>query len=451
MLSTAPHLHFCKLRASLGRKGWLELLILIALGAVYFSGIRDIPFHPDESTNLYMSTDLEAWFTTPKSLAWSRDRSEDPRQRYRLLDAPLTRNILGLGRKLSGHAALSSDWDWGQDWEQNAAAGALPAASLLLAGRLALSLLFPVTLLLVYLYADAMDGRLAATVAILALGTNALVLLHTRRAMAEGPLLFGVSAVIASWLIAPRRPWLAGLAMALAFGAKQSTLALLPVGLLAAAWVPGAEKIQWSRALKNLLQFLLVFLLLAGLLNPVAWRQPISAVWAAARARSELMRSQVSDTARLAPSQVLDNPVERSVALLGHLYLTPPAFAETENYREQTSGQVLAYLSKPWNHLFRDPLGAGIWLFFTLLGISMVPLGAMKEHNPRRRIVLLALAGTLCQALGLILMVPLPWQRYVIPMIPFVCLWIGTGIAWTLKFILNTRAAYAESRGAATG
>jgi hypothetical protein len=315
-------------------------------------------------------------------------------------------------------------------WQENFHLGAYPRTEVLLTGRIVVSLLFPFSLIFLYVSTSAISGRIGGIAAIIMLGLNALVLLHTRRAMAEGPLLFGITAVMASWWIAPRRPWLAGLAMAIAFSAKQSSLALLPVGLIAACWFTPGNPLRTSRIIGNLLQYLFFFAILTWLMNPVAWQHPLTVARAAAQARGELLTKQVADTQLQAPSQVLDRPVERVVILLGHLYLSPPMFAEAENYRSQTATMEANYLENPINNLGRNNIVAGILFGLALIGFYVAIRQGENAGLPKHRYTILVLLGTTFMTAGLLLAVPLPWQRYVLPLIPFACLWSGVGCSW---------------------
>jgi len=65
-----------------------------------------------------MSADFEAVFTQPSSLGWKSENEGDLRQRYRELDAPLTRYVLGIGRSIAGLPPLPNDWNWSVNWEQ---------------------------------------------------------------------------------------------------------------------------------------------------------------------------------------------------------------------------------------------------------------------------------------------------------------------------------------------
>ena len=394
-----------------------------------------IPFHPDESTQLYMSSDFDWLWSEPLSLAYNSDRLEDPRQIYRVLDAPLTRYLLGFGRSLAGLSALPVGWDWAKSWQDNATAGALPGQPLLNIGRVSLTLLLPFSLTFIYLAACSIRGRLSGFLAALLLGTHALVLVHARRAMAEGPLILAITGFLASLCIADRRPWMVGLAAALAFNAKQSAIGLLPVGLIAVVWLPTSIPQKWERIVSNLIQFLIIFVGLTLALNPLFWQEPWLAARAAIQSRQDLLSRQFSDARQLFPEQVLESPWERGVMLLGHLYLAPPMFGEVGNYRAETAPAEKAYLAVPGHRLGRDPIGASLWLGLSLLGMVWVGRGAFRAASPLRRQPALMLLATAFQAAGMVLAIPLAWQRYSLPLVPFACLWAGIGATILLKMI----------------
>ena len=258
-----------------GTLQWLLVFLLILLVGFQIWGVEQVPFHPDESTYLYMSSDFDLLVTQPAAMAWDPTKEADPRQRYRELDAPLTRYLLGLARSLSGEAALPVDWDWSENWEANRQSGALPSPALLQTGRLGISLLLPLSMFLLFLSAWRAGGIFTGLLAAILLGSSALVLLHARRAMAEGPLVLGICLALWGFVEGDRRPWLAGLGAALAFNAKHSALALFPVGLLAVCWLPAAVQSQARLLLRNLVIYLGVFALLTIALNPLWWDNPV--------------------------------------------------------------------------------------------------------------------------------------------------------------------------------
>jgi 4-amino-4-deoxy-L-arabinose transferase-like glycosyltransferase len=427
-------------------------LMLIGFVGYAVTGLRAIPFHPDESTYLFMSSDLELLFKNPGAIAWKADWETDLRQRYRELDAPMTRYILGIGRTIAGIPPLMMDWNWSASWEANMENGAVPEPSLLFVGRLAITLLMPLSLTFIYFSGKAMGGTTSGLTAMFILGSSALVLLHGRRAMAEGALLFGVSLAIWGFLNGHRLPWLAGLGMALAFNAKQSTLPLLPVGLLAVGWLPVSVTPRLKRILIHLMVFSLVFVGLTLLLNPLLWSNPLKAFQASWTARTDLLNRQVNDVLALAPEKVLNNPGQRTAVLIANLYFQPLSFYELGNYRNQTAIAEAAYLANPYNRLFRAPGWGVVLLTLTILGIVLGVLTIVKfsseksvtdqpscDRWQRKRALTIVLLAAIFQFGGLLAAVPLPFQRYVFPLIPFVCLWSGFGVYEISRVMLRQK------------
>ena len=132
-----------KIKQILSRKHlntWSVLLAIILLSILYWSGLQVVPFHPDESTYIFMSGDLELVINNPGSLFWQPDQLTDFRMHYRLLDPPTSRYLVGIGRSLAGLSALPADWDWSLTWQQNQSAGALPDENLRIVSRAAVAI-----------------------------------------------------------------------------------------------------------------------------------------------------------------------------------------------------------------------------------------------------------------------------------------------------------------------
>lgn len=391
----------------------LPLLVILLVSLAYGLGAASTPFHPDESTQIFMSSDLQRFFQQPSALFWQPEPLDDLRQHYRLLDAPLTRTLIGAGLWITHTAGLPADWDWSKTWDENTSAGALPAARTLTVSRLSVMWLFPFSLWLIFRSAQTLAGTAGGWAALLLTATNAFLLLHTRRAMAESSLLFGVALV--SWSVFSHRkqPWVMGVAAALAFNAKQSAAPLALIGLIAVLWPDTG--LSRRHKIRDVFIFGACFTGITLLLNPFLWAHPVAAGQAALAARADLTARQVTEIGAQAPGTTSMPPLARLGALLAQLYFAPLAIADVGNYLANTQAASQAYLSNPLNTLLRNLAGGAVLLLLTLLG-TIVAMRNLTRH-PNRTTALLILAA-LFQTTFLILFFPIPWQRYYLPALP---------------------------------
>ncbi len=412
---------------SIFRTDWPFVILLIFLSVFYFWGIRFIPFHPDESTQLYMSSDFKLIFTNPSEMFWHPEFETNSRQQYRLLDAPLTRYLIGFAFFITGNQPLGVDWDWSKSWEENLEGGAYPDTKLLQISRICITSLLPISLLFVYLICKKIGDNTLGLLAVFLVGTQSVILLHGRRAMAEGMLLMGVCFATWTLLKAQDRPWLAGLGMAVAFNAKQSSLALLPVFIIALVWLPQNGKIKIFNLGKNLLIFCLVFVTITFVLNPVFWNKPIQAFHSAIGTRADLTQSQVEDTKSIAPEKYLQTLPQRAFMLVLNLFISPPEHSLVGNLAP-TQQSVNDYIDMPGYNLFRGVIWGGIFLTLTLFGFFVAIRKAFLYQGDKKRNLVLLLLASISMAGGLIFAVPLPWIRFSVPLIPFSYIWIAFGI-----------------------
>jgi hypothetical protein len=415
---------------------WL-LVIFIALATLgYWAGVPSVPFHPDESTCIFMSADWELLFSQPAALAWQPEIS-NLRQTYHLLDAPLSRYLCGAARWISGQAPLAADWNWAWTWDQNQAAGALPGSALLTASRFGSAFLFPFSLLLLYLTGYRLGGRFLGWSSLILMASSALILLHTRRAMAEGGLIFCTCLFMASLVFCRQRSWLIAIPAALAFCAKQSTLPFVGIGILAILLL---EKKGILHTVRMLLLYGLLYLGLIVLLNPFVWAHPLEAIQAAIAARQDLLTRQTHEFALASPDAVLNSPWVTGVALIANLFVIPPAIADVGNYLNQTQAAAQAYLTNPFHQLLRSLWAGGLLLGLSIAGGLIALKRSLVSSNPHRAMwALLWLTGFL-QLVALALTVTLPFQRYVLPLVPFTSLWSGVCLTQLKDGVFSKRA-----------
>lgn len=410
-------------------------IFLVLASAAYWAGVPDVPFHPDESTQIFMSRDVEIFFSDPAALAWRADAVGDLRQHYRLMDAPLPRAWIGLARLVAGQPANRADWDWSVTWQQNVARGALPSPATLFSARLAMALFFPFTLLLTFRTGMLLAGQAAGWTALLLMASHALVLLHTRRAMAEGILLFMVTLSLWCILRGGRRPWLAALPLALAFLSKQSAAALLVPAGLALLTPLGGER-RWPARWKNTLIAAILFLLVVVLFNPFVWSHLLEALQAATRERAAFTQAQLEAHTQRGGALLAESLPERLVGIVAQLYITPPALMDVANYRAELAESTERYLANPLHNLLRGFGGGGVLLLYSLFGLLAAGMRAIRQRDKAKPVLALFAVAGLAQA-AVLLLVPVPFQRYAVILVPHAVLWIGVGMAYVGEAIFS--------------
>jgi 4-amino-4-deoxy-L-arabinose transferase-like glycosyltransferase len=411
-------------------------------------GVPGVPFHPDESTYLYMSRDFDLLFRqgNPAAVTWQAANQAQDVIRYRLLDGPLTHYLPGVGRLLAGYPqALPHDWDWSASWTTNAALGTLPDPGLLNAARWPAAALTVLSLLPLYGIGARLGGTATGLAACALYGLSGLVLLHGRRGMAEGPLLFFSLAAVWLFLRWPNRPILAGAATALAVAAKLTALVLLPVAGVALLWHPAMEagsQLSWRARLQALCLWAISFGGLSWLVTPPLWSQPVAGLGAMIDARQQLLANQAGGLAAAAPGQVLGSIGQRLFAMLYHVYFAPPAFWDISNYAAQTRPSELSYMALPWqagwhtNTLSTNLLAGGLMLALTLAGVGFGVHALAAHHKPEAagpaatpRYVLVVLGVWSAATVVGLLSINIDWQRYYLPLVPIACLWAAYGCA----------------------
>ncbi|MGA2112945.1 MAG: hypothetical protein ABSG98_12495 [Anaerolineales bacterium] len=439
------------------------VLALVALGAYVLAGFSTVPFHPDEATWIFMSSDLDTLLQgRVGALCYEPGVPLNGRVIERLLTPGLPRYVIAVANFLFGvpPSTVRADWNWSLSWQENAAAGAVPGARALFTARLPMALAVVLALVLVFAIGKVLAGRWAGLLAAFAFGSNALVLLHGRRAMSEGLLLLTTTlAVWAAMRWATRRAVKGG-ALGLAGAAKHSGFAVLPVSLVSLLWgsesrtqpASAGEKAPkplgsapvWGRVAIGAAIMVACSLVVFGLFNPVGWCHPLGAVSAALAERAGLLTDQTQMISQAIPVEVVLTPRSRLAAFINQTFFAPPAFWDIPNYAKQTARQEQAYLAGIWGGLPRS-IGLGIAeLFLALLGLAYSLLilagpwlrrdNAKREGKAACRAMLLFLLWAGSTSVAILVAVPIQWQRYYVPLLPETSLLEALGLVMLAKF-----------------
>lgn len=416
----------------------VDVLLLLLLSAYILAGVPGAPFHGDESTQIFMSRDFAYLFLTGEA---DRVRYSDPpisaqEQELRLLNGVISKTAIGLAWHLAGFTVddLNEQWDWGAGWEYNQTANHAPSAALLLASRWPGALLLVVGLLAVYGLAAMAGGRWAARFAAVLYALHPALLLNGRRAMMEGSLIAFTALLAlaaAGWLQARgNRAWLwaalFGLAAGLALASKHTALlAAVPVSAAALAWALFEVRRERRAFASRLLQMALAGALAALVfyaLNPAWWGDPLARLPEVLRLRSDLLAGQT------AAFGGYDGPLDALAGFLRQSFAPAPQYFEVAGWGDWLAPQISAYESSllagviaPWLWAAASLVlgGAGVWALWHGRGVPAA-----------RWIVAVWLMSA---ALTVLLLTPIEWQRYDLPIYPPLMIVMGAGGAWLLE------------------
>lgn len=282
-------------------------LILVSLFLIlrFGGGLAAIDFHPDESQWIATSAALEAFASGDIGAPHWRESY------WTLTHPPVTRYVIGVGRRVGGYAAgdLNRPWRWGEDFATNARAGKVPSPRLLWYARLPMAVLAAVAGVVGFFLLANLAGRVAAYAWVAAVAANPYLSATLSRAMSEAPLLCAVLiAMLLAWRTlvaaagasdtrAARRTvlWLVLVAVAcgVAAATKLTGAVLLPALLALAVWVVIRLHRQARIAVRWCILFILLVVETAAFtfvaLNPYLYPAPVTrSVRMAEHRRSEM-------------------------------------------------------------------------------------------------------------------------------------------------------------------
>lgn len=406
---------------------WMALILL---------GINAVPFHGDESTLIYNTTDYVAQFMDRDlSVFTYGNPAVDPMdQNLRLLDGRVHKYLAGLFWHLRGFTPddLNTPWDWGGDWAYNISAGHLPTPDLLLTARAASAVLAALGVAAIFGIGLTLQGRVAAYAMSLFYALHPAILLNGRRSMMEGALLlFGLLTVLAALHLLRRRSWtwagISGLAAGFALASKQS--ALVPVALIFGGGLIGLL-IERRRLLPDLVKWsaagviaIAVFLAM----NPIWWSDPIGVASAVFAERTRLLSGQVDYFGGYADLGAKIDGFTR-YALIG-----TPQYYEVDVWRDWIGESIAAYDASIWRGVSFGDSTLGL----IVLGIVLIAgVFSLFRRDPSR--ILIAIWALISIAIT-IMITPLPWQRYYLPILPAIAVIFGLGIATIVNFMIRYR------------
>lgn len=428
---------------------WIDGIWFTLLAAYILAGAAIVPFHGDESTQIFMGRDFYYLFREgdlAKVLydsAWTSGQDE---QHLRLINGTVTKTIHGF---LAARAGMSRDeinghWDWALDYAANRDMGKLPEAQLLRSARLASAAQLALAGAALFALVRMTIGGPEAAVASALFALHPALLLNGRRAMMEGSHLLGMMLVLlaGAWLLRERRWWkfaLLGVASGFAVAAKHpnvfvAALVFLACGslwLYQAARAKGQARQREMRSLFGLLLAGAIALPVFYLLNPAWWQAPLESAAEVLRLRVDLLEEQA------ALYGGYDSWAARIEGFLEYAFFSQSQYYEVAEWAGYTeiSRQISSYEASGWSGF---ALGGSVG---GLLGLALTVFGAAHMLSRRSKVrgeyrwLLLLWGGGI--ALITLLVTPLPWQRYYLPALPFAQLAAACALVHLIRLLWN--------------
>ena len=399
----------------------IDFLYVGVLIGYALAGVQLTPFHGDESTTIYTSSDFDTLFLRG-DLAHIIYRqpppSDDPqaatKQDLRILNGVLSKYTYGFARWVSGldTLPLNGQWIWGASWDYNQAQGNLPSPLILFVTRWASALLLALSIAFVFASSVRLGGYRSAYLATLVSTLMPAVMLNGRRAVYESAalltevLLFYVTLQLISRRATFKGALALGLAAGLAIAAKHT-------GVLFAVAAAGSMMLYPLLRLKIRQLFntgLMIFG--AGVIaaltflafNASWWSQPLAMPGIVLARRIVITNTQADLFGEF------QNPLQRISALVNESLSAPPQYYEAgAEWQTWIGDQIARYeasgLAGASGIIWRIVVGLLI-----LVGLARM----LIKWRQASTFALLFWFGLL--AISLYALTPFDWQRYYLPL-----------------------------------
>jgi hypothetical protein len=444
---------------------WVDAVWLAILAIYIMVGVQLVPLHGDETTQIYMARDFYALFIERDTSqltyrAWDTlDGQAATRQDLRLKDGVLHRYLFGAVAYLGGYSAdeLNEQWEWGSGWDWNHQHGHVPVDDLLLRTRYVSAAMLALGVVILFAIARQIGGQGTAYVTTLLYTMNPALLLNGRRAMMEGALtFFSLLVVLAGlWVLQSRKWWaylLLGLASGLAVASKHTGAVTVAAVFVACGLVYVYEALpsplnplshkrrgDFNTDAKNRVPTeQIVYLIMAGILsllifyalNPAWWSNPMARAGAVSDMRLNFMQSQQDAFGGYETMAARLGGFWRQSFMLRNMY----AETDVDNFRENLADDIAAYETSGYGgFITTNPILP--YIFAGLIVIGMIALWFDTMVGVELRFMIgVWIASMLVLT---VLLTPLEWQRYYLPVFPAIMLLIGLGVYFIFRRIVH--------------
>jgi 4-amino-4-deoxy-L-arabinose transferase-like glycosyltransferase len=440
----------------------IALLVLVCC-AYILAGTALVPFHGDESTQILMSRDYAYQFLQGDFARLAYDPSAPliNETQLRLINGTLNKYLIGLSWHVSGFTVddLNTDWDWALDYEQNVRAGHVPSDALLVVSRVPSALFLAAGVPLVFAIGWLLGSRWIGALATVYYTLNPGLLINGRRAMMEGTLtFFSLLCVLAGIWFARKPSWgraaLLGVAAALTIASKHTgAFVVIAVfgacGLVALVRAIQARKdapplAAFARACAMLIAAAALAFGVFYALNPGWWGADIpNLVSTILEWRQDLLQGQ---------TELLNGYMDRLSQAQGfaqQVFQVQPQYFEVWYWSEfiPITEQIARYEASPWAGISIGGSDAGGALVALLMCVGIFALLRDPDLTLEMRLVF-GVWGAMMVVLTLLL-TPVEWQRYYLPIFPFIGLLAAYGPLGAARWWRRIRAERAAKQAKA--
>ncbi len=428
--------------------GWLVLLIIYVL-----AGTADAPFHGDEATQIFMSRDYVYQFIEHdyNKIAYSPEPISRAEQELRLLNGTVNKYLIGLAWQMRGlrSSDINEQWDWGADWSYNQQNNHAPGTELLMAARWPSAILLAAGVVVMFAIGRALGGQWTPYAASLYYALNPALLVNGRRAMMEGSFIcFSLLVVLVGiWLLQKpslRRCILLGLVSGFAVASKHTAIFTVAAVFVAIMLHLIYQSVRSEDDYSVVDYVLLPYLAIAGAiafgvffaLNPAWWGDPAERAQIVVQLRTELLAGQTTAFGGYA------NFGEQMSGFLRQSLIVIPQYYEVSTWQGYIGDQISHYEASVWRGVsvggsvigalvLCGIMAAGVW---DLVRPSKVTLSADDEGEQPD---VSSMQGGVRWLVGLwalvtvattLILTPLEWQRYYLPIYPVIGLIAALGI-----------------------
>jgi 4-amino-4-deoxy-L-arabinose transferase-like glycosyltransferase len=411
------------------------------IGLCLFAGMPLATFHGDETYYTFVARDFYTAFVEGRpDLLYTEHIWENHATYQRVVNGSVPPHLIGLTMWLAGYQryqlAEHGSFYFGLTYDDNYNMGVIPPDPTLWTARISSSVMVWLGGVAMFLIGRMVGGRPLAYVLSALFIINPVILLNGRRAMLEGALLgFGLLTIYVGFAIAQRRErgervrvgwWIALTVLAAAASASKQigyaytgiafgTIALgelLRLRFDAARFRPRLNALFGAYA--RLAVCTVAAVILYYIMSPGLWfRDPILRFQQMVGAREQMMGIHISFTPN-APASI----AHRIDNILTQPFIRPMQHFENEGFEESPTfmRMVARYEASPLSGLHFGVVGGSIMLALMAMGILLNLRAAGRGH--RSTILTIGWYFWLFGMVSIMLLNPLPWQRYYLVLVP---------------------------------